>query len=274
MAITDGGLAGLVNFGFFSSLLKGLLIAFPIIILFVIFFLIYRYIMKNKIYSIDINLILVTGETYTWSQDKAGIIKANDIERMILQKRKKSLPIPPRKYWVQNDKGKSTLTLIRYGEDDFSPVEMTPVEKVIKLFEKEETFKKNLENTPADTGEVRIVNTKEAIGELDVKLFKPLPSDAKSHHLLNAKLINLRNQKTKSMDKWIPVINWAILGVVFFLMVFYGLQWMNGIIDRAVDTNQICLKQAENLIKLAENACGNAPALPARPLGDIPKPPI
>lgn len=273
MGLLDG-VAGGIDFSFVTNILKGLLIAFPIIFLFILFFLIYKYIMRNKIYSIEINLILVTGETYTWSRDKAGIIKTNDIERMILQKRKKSLPIPPRKYWIQNDKGKSTLTLIRYGEDDFSPVEMTPIEKVLELFQKEEKFNDKLAKTPADTGITKIVDTRKAIGELDVKLFKPLPSDAKSHHLLNAKLINLRNQRTKSLDKWIPVINWAILGIVFFLMVFYGLQWLNGIIDKAVDSNQLCLKEAQTLVKMATNACGGRVAPIIAPLGEIPKPPL
>jgi len=263
--VSLGDLGGLGNYAApFMGIFKGLLYALPIVIIAGFFIAALVYIRKQKIYNVDVDLIIATSDNLVRANDKGGIIRTAGGEKFVLRKRKRSLAVPDRKYWILNDKGKFTITLYKYGEDDFSPVKITPLAELFSKAAK-----------PSGFPEARSIKPVDLKGDFDAVVndprFIPIPSDAKSHFLVQSEINRIKHQKVKTWDKFAPVIQYAIVGVLIFLTMFYGYQFAQSNIDKAVASNKDCLAESSRIIKTAERICGGGgEAVPE----NIPTPPV
>ena len=263
--VSLGDIGGLGNYAApFTGILKGLLYAFPILVIAGFFILVIVYIRRQKIYNVDVDLIIATSDNLVRANDKGGIIRSSGGEKFVLKKRKKSLAIPDRKYWILNEKGKFTITLFKYGEDDFSPVKVTPLKELFSKAAKPQNFPEAPSIKPID-----LKRDFEAV--INDPRFIPMPSDSKSHYLVQSEINRLKHQKIRTWDKFAPVIQYAIVGVLIFLTMFYGYQFAQSNIDKAVTSNKDCLAESGRILKTAEKICGGGgESVPE----EIPKPPV
>ena len=263
--VSFGDLSSLGNFaGPFMGILKGILYAMPILIIVGFFIIAIVYIRKQKIYNIDVILMIATSDNLVIGNDRGGIIRTAGGEKFVLKKRKKSLAIPDRKHWLLNEKGRFTVTLYKYGEDDFSPTKVTPLKELFSKAAKPQNFPEAPSIKPMDLKR----DFDAVIGD---PRFIPMPSDSKSHYLVQSEINRLKHQKVRTWDKFAPVIQYAIVGVLIFLTMFYGYQFAQSNIDKAVTANKDCLAESSRIIKTAERICGGGgESIPE----EIPKPPV
>jgi|ETNvirnome_2_300_1030623.scaffolds.fasta_scaffold00142_41 hypothetical protein len=247
-----GGLDASALAGPFMGMLKGLMYGLMFILPAALLMGVYMFIKKGRKYNVEVDLIVQTSDNLVRARDKGGIIKANDVERFILQKRKKSIPIPERKYWMVNENGKFTITLFKYGEDDFAPIKITSLKQLIK---RNEFTEEELEAIP-ELGDYKELDIKNDLNKISSNpRFIAIPSDAKSHHLVNSKLLRIRNQQTKSLERFMPIIQMGMAVILVFLIMFYGYQFAQSNIDKAVKTNQGCLEESKSILSKIEVSC-------------------
>jgi len=259
--------------GPFMGVLKGLLIALPFVFLAVLFGLAMLYVRRQKIYNIDIDLLVQTAESIVRATDKAGIVRNGVEEKMVLRRRKVSVPIPSRDYWMQNEKGKFTITLFKYGETDYAPVSVKSIKKFFST-KKIEFTEEELKNM-TEMKDVKALDVnKQMKAYIGDPKFEPIPSDSKSHHLMNARSLRMRNQQPKNFDKWAPMIQYGIVAVLIFLTLFYGFQFAQSNIDKAVKSNQACLSDSRSIIETAERICGDGSKRDYEDIEEVIPPPI
>jgi|2_EtaG_2_1085320.scaffolds.fasta_scaffold04852_5 hypothetical protein len=239
-------------------------IAVPVTFVAIGALLAYKYFTRTKAYNIDIEIIIETDGNFVSSSDKGGIVKTLSGEKLILQKRNKTIPVPPRKYWVLREGGRFKINLYRYGEDEFNVMKLSPITEFRRILGKdniEESAKDDLELEPIDVKtQLKLITDKVA--------FVPTPSDSKSHFIIQTRENVIKHQQAQGfMEKNQTVIAIGMLSIVFLMMIFWGFGFTEKQLDKGRKAGLSCITESQEVLKSINKYClaGDKP-----PTGQIP----
>lgn len=232
--------------GFIESLKVFLIYGLPLIAMAAVLGGITLYIRKQKIYSIEAVIDVVTSNNLVRCYDKGGIVKnLLGVEEFRFKKRKKSCPVPDRKYWILKDNGRFCIHFYRYSDDDFDPVNISvnnTGKKGIGSIFPIPSFKavKNVLNPSSDTSFIPDPKMKPADlkDEYSKISYTPIKSEAKQFMVMKNKEITLKNKRKSEREKWLPFLIYGGVIVLLIFTVFMHVQYAEKIADKQFD----CIK--------------------------------
>jgi len=228
-------------------------IMIPMLFVFFILLGIWLVIRRKKIYNIACRILTRTSDNLVEGIDKGGVIRKGDFEEFRLLKRKKSLPVPDRKFWVLNEKGKFSIYFFRHSEDDFEPIK-TITRDIPSPSEAHEieTRKSIFQKWLSKRNYVNFMRHKPTyvFQPIDVKLLQnlkldPIKADNKAHHVLKSRENIIKHQRLSKWDKFLPYAGFGIVGTVFIFLVI----WYFKLAGELADKGLVCMQEAGNIMQ-------------------------
>ncbi len=162
------------------SMGKFFIYAVPFILMLTLLFLLFLWLRRMKVYSIECIIDTVCDENIVRSKDRGGIVKNKlGVEEFRFKRLKKGCPIPPRKLWILQNNGKFGIHFYRHSEEDFEPINLRAQYKSVN--------------------------------------FTPIKSDSKQYLVMKGKEIVMKHKIAKGLEKWGPI---AVFGGCIVLCIF------------------------------------------------------
>jgi len=222
----------------FEGLMTFLVYGLPFIAMLMLLAVIFFVLKRRKVYAIDCIVYTLSNNNLVEGMDKGGIVKnALGVEEFRFQKRKKSCPVPNRKFWVIKDNGKYCIHFYRHSDDDFDPVEIKPkkdggVPVPVPVPGLKQRIVSKLNPAFKEDKNIKPIDVKEQFKGVD---FVPVKSETKQFLMMKAKEIVYKNKIKKSLEKWTPMIMWGGLIIAFIFLVIWYFKYAGVLADRQLN---------------------------------------
>lgn len=201
-----------------------LLIWLPILfVLFLVglFFLLFR---NKRKFRIDCPIFSKVSGNIVEGFDKGAVMKTKEgTEYFKLQKRKTTMAVPDKRFWILNERGGISIKFYRYGLEDYAPLDLK-----------------------FDLGNVH---------------FSPINTDAKQHHALKARELAIKHSKKDFKELLVRSAIFALLIIGFIVLVIFYFNAASSLTGQALASGQsliskstVVLDKANQLVEALANA--------------------